>query len=279
MVAPPAPAAEGWRMLRPVRCLVILVAAATALPRALSAQDWQATLSPPTPGPLPPPRAMHATYRFGWSGFTAATADVHLSKTNDRIILDGKIRTVDLARTLWSFDATHVAKADATTLRPVEVKQTERVRSKQTITNVAFDPQGVTSTRTQSKAKTKRLEMPNLFDLQSALLFVRSQPLPNGGSYRLVVFPGKDPYLVTLTVARRERITVPVGSFNAIALELGLNKISKDGKLAPHKKFRKATVWLSDDADRLLLRGESEVFIGSVFGELQTIAFDQPEPH
>lgn len=220
---------------------------------------------------------MHATYRFGWSGFTAATADVRLLRTNDRVMLEGNVRTVDVARTLWNFEATHIAIADAATLRPLEVKQRERARSKETSTTLAFDAQGVSSTRGQGKSKTKRVEIPNLFDLQTALLSVRSQPLANGTTQKLVVFPGKDPYLVTATVARRERITVPAGSFNAIALDVQLSKVAKDGKLVPYRKFKKATVWLSDDGDRLLLRAEAEVFIGSVFAELQTVEFDKAQ--
>ena len=256
--------------------MVALLAGALLSP-AVFAQDWQTTLSGTTPGSFPPPQAMHATYRFGWSGFTAATADVHVSKPGDRVVLEGNVRTVDVARTLWNFEATHVATADTATLRPIEVKQSERVRSKETSTTLAFDPQGVSATRGQGKAKTKRVGIPNMFDLQTALLYVRSQPLPNGSSQKLVVFPAKDPYLVTATVARRERITIPPGSFNAIAIDVQLSKVVKDGKLAPYRKFKKATVWLSDDTDRLLLRAEAEVFIGSVFAELQTVDLNKPQ--
>jgi hypothetical protein len=36
-------------------------------------------------------------------------------------------------------------------------------------------------------------------------------------------------------------------------------------------------VWLSDDADRILLRAEAEVFVGTVFAELQSVQFDTPQ--
>ncbi|MFL6589525.1 MAG: DUF3108 domain-containing protein, partial [Chthoniobacterales bacterium] len=62
------------------------------------------------------------------------------------------------------------------------------------------------------------------------------------------------------------------GKFNAIKFDLQLNRI-KDGELQPHRKFRRATAWLSDDADRLVLRIEAQVFVGSVFAELQSVDF------
>ena len=73
-----------------------------------------------------------------------------------------------------------------------------------------------------------------------------------------------------------QRITVPAGSYEAMKLDLQLNKIGGKHELQPHKKFRRATIWLSDDADRLVLRVEAQVFIGTVFTELQSLQFDEP---
>lgn len=276
MIGCETPVSSGRFKVRAFPSLTCGAALLTVIATSTSAQDWQASLHDATPGVFPPPRAMHATYRFGWSGITAATAEVDVTKPANHIVLDGKVRTVEMAKALWSFEATHLATADAATLHPIDVKQLERVRSKQTATALTFDAQGVTSTRGKGAAKAKRLNMPNLFDLQSALLFIRSQPLQNGNSYRFVVFPAKDPYLITATVNRREKITIAPGSFDSIAIDVQLSKISRDKNLVPYKKFKKATVWLSDNPDRLLLRAEAEVFIGAVFAELQSVDFEKP---
>jgi hypothetical protein len=45
--------------------------------------------------------------------------------------------------------------------------------------------------------------------------------------------------------------------------------------LEPHRKFRRATVWISDDANRIPLRIEAQIFVGTVFAELQAMRFDQ----
>ena len=109
--------------------------------------------------------------------------------------------------------------------------------------------------------------------MHSTLLYVRSQALHEGDVYRLVVYPATSAYLVTITVTAREPITIPAGTYHAIKLELQLNKIGKKHELGPHKKFRRASIWVSDDSDRLLLRIQASIFVGKVFAELQSVRF------
>ena len=109
--------------------------------------------------------------------------------------------------------------------------------------------------------------------MHSTLLYVRSQPLHEGDVYRLVVYPATSAYLATLTVTAREPITIAAGTYPAIKLDLELNKIGKKRELGPHKKFRHASIWVSDDSDRLLLRIQASIFVGQVFAELQSVRF------
>jgi hypothetical protein len=67
---------------------------------------------------------------------------------------------------------------------------------------------------------------------------------------------------------------VRAGTYNAIKLDLQLKRIGKNLELEPHRKFRRATIWVSDDAERLILRIEAQVFVGTVFAELQSVRFD-----
>jgi hypothetical protein len=89
-----------------------------------------------------------------------------------------------------------------------------------------------------------------------------------------VAYPATNAYLATITVIGREKISVHAGTYNAIKLDLQLKRISKHHELEPHRKFRRATIWVSDDAQRLLLRIEAQVFVGTVFAELQSVHFD-----
>jgi hypothetical protein len=169
---------------------------------------------------------------------------------------------------------------NAGSLHPISVRQVENDRGKKIVTELSFASGGVVSNITETpgpETKIRRFDFPHLFDLQSALLYLRSQSLQERSVQRIVVFSATDPYLATVTVLGRERVTVPAGTYNAIKFDLQLNRI-KDGQLQPHRKFRRANIWLSDDPDRLLLKIEAQVFIGSVFCELHSVDFENPKP-
>ncbi len=243
------------------------------------AGDWRATLSAPQPGKFPPPRPQQAVYRFGWSGVTAAEADFKWSTgARGQWCLAMNTKTIGVVRALWRLDAQHSAVCDAATLRPINLRQTEIYKGETETTKAEFSP-GEVRRRTQvtpsSKPpeKEKRLKCANVFDLQTALLFIRSQRLQAGDCYRLVVYPAKAPYLVEIEVLRREKVKVAGGSFAAVKCEVRLQGLTKKLELAPHKKFKRAFAWLSDDRDRLLLRITADIFVGSVWAELQSVTF------
>jgi hypothetical protein len=247
---------------------------------AASASNWETSVTAGPPGPFPPPRSLVATYHFGWAGITAATAEAHFTRTSpDQFQLDGTGRTIGLVRALWKMDVTHHAIADAQRLRPIEMEQTENIRSKKIVTQLAFNAAGVTRTRIETKRGvttpgTKQFNLAGLFDLHTALLYIRSQTLRPRSVQRIVVFPATSSYLATITVVGREKVSVPAGTFNAIKLDLQLNKIGKNGDLEPHRKFRRGTIWISDDSDRMLLRIYAQIFVGTVFAELQSVQFE-----
>jgi hypothetical protein len=265
--------------LRPPQCALTIL---LALCNGSLAANWQATLSRDSAGNFPELRPLRAFYRFGWSGLTAATGEVHFTKpANDRFQLDGTGRTIGLVRALWKMDVNYHAVANTQALNPIETQQTENYRSKRIVTHLTFTNSGVTRVRTEdrgasAKTKTRQFVLPNLFDMHSAALYLRSQPLAQGSTYRLVVYPATNAYLATVTVLGREKISVHAGAYKAIKLDLRLKRIGDHLELQPHKKFRRATIWVSDDAERMILRIEAQVFVGTVFAELQSMHFDSP---
>jgi len=256
----------------------------TTLASVSGAPAWQASLSKDPPGDFPTPRSLRASYVFGWSGFTAATAEIQFARDSaDQAQIKAAGRTVGLARTLWRYDVTYSALANGSTLRPLETHQADIYRNKRITTDLTFTENGVHRSRVEAPAppaknKPKDFSFPNLFDLQTAALYVRSQPLQKGSSYRLVIYPSTNAYVATATVTGREKISVRQGDFNAIKLDLQLKRVGKDMSLEPHRKFRRATIWVSDDADRLILRVEAQIFVGTVFAELQSVRVDEPRP-
>ncbi len=265
-----------------VRLVECALAILFALCTSCLAANWQSTISKDPPGNFSGLRPLRGTYRFGWSGLTAATGDVRFTREGDRFEFDGTGRTVGFVRALWKFDVTHHAVADVQTGRPLETQQTENYRSKKLVTHLAFTSNGVTRTRTEgegtaAETKTREFNFPNLFDLHSAALYLRSQPLKDRSVYRVVVYAATNAYLATITVIGREKVSVHAGSYNAIKLDLRLKRVGKHLELEPHRKFRRATVWVSDDADRLLLRIEAQIFVGMIFADLQSVHFDSAQ--
>jgi Protein of unknown function (DUF3108) len=267
------------RSVRAAACVIALAHGTLLFSSSPAASpDWLSTLTSNAPGDFPELRPLHATYAFGWSGITAATADVYFHH-GDRAtcMLEGRGHTVGLARVLWRYDLNYESVADARTLRPMETHQSETVRGKRIETHLQFSERGVNRTRIEGnppKPSSKDFALENLNDLQSVLLYIRSQPLRDRSSYRLAVYPADSAYVATVTVTGRDHLKVHTGSYNAIKLDLKLQKIGKNNQLEPHRKFRRATIWISDDSDRILLRVEGQIFVGTVTAELQSVRFD-----
>jgi hypothetical protein len=247
------------------------------------AAGWQSTVSREPPGNFPAPPPLKATYHFGWSGLTAATAEARFSKLpGDRFQLEASGRTIGLARFLWKYDVNYRSIVNGNTLRPIESKQTDIYRSKKVATQLTFSNAGVHRVRNETPGgageKPRDFDFSNLFDLLSTGLYLRSQPLKEGTVYRVVVYPATSAYLATFTVAGREKNSVRAGSYKAIKLDLQLQKVGKNLALEPHKKFRRASIWLSDDNARIPIRAEVHIFIGTVFAELQSVQINRENP-
>ena len=240
--------------------------------------DWAATLTHDARGNFPDLRPGHATYVYGWSGITAATSEVSFRHGEQQtLVLEAKGRTLGLARILWRFDLSYLSVVNAQTLRPLETHQAETARGKRIETNLKFSNEGVDSRRLEGNPATptvKDFALENLYDLQSVFVYLRSQPLRDHSVYRMAVYPANSAYVATVTVLGREHLRVRSGNYNAIKMDLNLQRVNKKNELEPHRKFKRATIWLSDDNDRVILRIESQIFVGTVTAELQSIRFD-----
>jgi hypothetical protein len=252
----------------------------TVLLNIASADDWQTELTS-RPGNFAPLRPLKATYDFGWSGFKAGRAEVDFSRTKagqNQLVVKGA--STGAARALWRMDSISKSVVRPKSLLPVELTQSEVYSDETRKTTVVFGPEEVSRTRETQPAdkgsgKTKRFKFAPVHDMHSALLFVRSQALGKGDKVRMVVYPTADAYLAELEVLGRENITVAKRTWPAIKLGLKLQKINKKMGLEQHKKFKKAAAWMSDDADRMLLKIESELMIGKVWMDLSTFHFSE----
>lgn len=90
------------------------------------------------------------------------------------------------------------------------------------------------------------------------LYFVRTIPLEVGQTYEFNRYFRPDRNPVTIRVLRREHIKVPAGEFDAIVIQpiIKTKGIFSEGG--------RAEIWLSDDANRIMLQMKSKLPFGSL---------------
>lgn len=270
--------------MKRLRLALTLLLLAPGLARA---GDWHEKLNPTTPGPFPPVRPFSGEFRFGWSGVEAARARAKISYAGDYMLVEVEGGTNGVARTMWQLDATHQAVILRQGLKPVYFYQFEKYAKKTVETQVAFKPDGLWRKREvlpdpTYRARWKKIRIEPLYDIISAMFFIRSQPLRDGDELGVAAYPGDTPFLANVKVLGREEIKVSGVKRKAIKLDFRLQRIVRDSDgtqhLEPHNKFRNGTVWLSDDDNRIPLRAEVNIFVGYIFGELADLKIGDATP-
>ena len=263
-----------------MRLFLIFGCAFIGVSSALAAPAWQEGLSPVQPGSFPPLRPLRAQYRFGWTAFTAAEAKFELSRAKGGLLrMEATAGSTGFPRTLWRMDARHVGLIRERTFRPVSVLQTETYKDESRKTAIEYSATGVVCTMGTKGSddpgtKVKRWEFPDIMDLHGTLHWVCSQRLQTGDKLRIVAYPSGAPYLAEVEVLPRTTVNAMGKRRAAILLDLKLSKIDDDDlKLKPYTKFKRASLWVGDDADRMLLRVEAEIFVGSVWAGLTKVEF------
>ena len=116
----------------------------------------------------------------------------------------------------------------------------------------------------QENDKPEEASVGNPLDDGSFLYFIRTIPLEVGKTYEFHRYFRPDRNPVVVKVVGRERITVPAGSYATIVIQ-PINKskgiFSENGQ---------ARIWLSDDANRIMVQMKSRTKIGSLNLYLQS---------
>jgi len=115
--------------------------------------------------------------------------------------------------------------------------------------------------------KTEKPSVENPLDDGSFLYFIRTVPLVVGETYSFdrYFIPDRNP--VTIRVLRRDTVSVPAGTFACIVIQPIIKTkgiFSENGK---------AEIWLTDDAQRIMVQMKSKLAFGSLNLYLRSIAF------
>jgi Protein of unknown function (DUF3108) len=248
---------------------VLLVLLITAIP-AFSQPEWASSLTQGGAGRLNVPPCI-LDFELGWNNtIKAGTARVTVQEAGSSYWrASAQASSTGFARTMWSYDCAMSSIIDRQTLHPAFMQHSETDRSETCRYRVSFQPRRVITESTilpkEGAASTSIAVcgFSPIEDLLSIILYVRSLPLENGTSVTRVVQPWDKPYLTTFEVLGREKLKSGDQSLPCIKLAVKIRKIDRESlTLSSYKKMKTATIWVSDDAERLPVEMRAEIFVG-----------------
>ena len=235
---------------------------------------WKKQLTPATTGPFGPTPACTLDFRVSWKGMINAGVlrmewAPRDGKKPDTYVVRSFASSTGLATLLFPYRSSFQSELDPTTLIPrsfraTEIDKKETKSSTTTFFNDRVEYEEYTKTLKDGTTSEKKLafEFFPVFDIFSAMLHVRSEKLENGEQIFIVMQPFDTAHLLHVTVKAHEIHQ----DRKTIRLSVGMDKIDRKSlELKPYKKLkREATLWLSDDAERIPVEMRAEVFIGDV---------------
>lgn len=248
----------------------------SAQAQATGAAVWKGSVSRGPLGAFPPLAPCRIVYDLSWNNLVSAgTAKIRFQEKDGYWVARAEAGTQGLARLLWSYDCTMASVLDAASLQTRYMEHSETDSAETVSYRVSFGAKDVmTEAKVAPKGGTVALKYTccpyaPIDDLQSAILYVRSQPLHVGDVITRVIQPFDRPYLATFTVMAHEKRKVDGTSYPTFRLDVKIRKLHATKlELASYKKMKTATIWVSDDEWRLPVEMHAEIWVGFVSARL-----------
>ena len=251
-----------------------LLASLTATGIAAAGPEWQRDVTSPAAGDHPRLEPIALDYQVSWKGLLDS-GHLHMEfsppdeKKAGAYVVKAYAMSQGAAHQLHPYKFDAWAELNPANLRSRYVRSSETDKNGREISIVRYFPDRVESVTSSKSAHTGKTEtgsrtipQPAVFDIFSAMLHIRSQPLADGDRINIVIQSTDQPYLLRVHSVGRETHN----GQKAIKLSVGMHKIDRETQeLQPYKKLKRdATLWLSDDYDRVPLELRAEIFLGDV---------------
>lgn len=264
-----------------MKSLFRLLLLTLALPLSSHAQAtgtaaWKGSVTKTPLGSFPPLTPCRIVYDLSWNNLVSAgTAKIRFQERDGRWVARAEAGTNGWARSLWRYDCTMASVLDSTVLRSLYMEHSETDSAETVSYRVQFrDSDVLTEAKVSPKKgalslKYTRCPYAPVDDLQSAILYLRSQPLAVGDVITRVIQPFDRPYLGTFTVMARESRKVEGKVYPTIRLDVKIRKLHPTSlELASYKKMKTATIWVSDDTWRLPVEMHASIWVGFISATL-----------
>ncbi len=177
-------------------------------------------------------------------------------------------RSSGVAGALFPFNFVYSSFMRRGSYKPLVFISQETDKSEKVVTKNRYRENSVIHERTSTQkadGKVKKFShtfaQRNMHDTLSAMFYIRGRKLNNGDVLKLALHPFKSAQYAQVTVLGRENHA----GYKCIKLDLKIKNIDmKTQQLKVYSKLKKATLWISDDRDRILIELRSKVFIGDV---------------
>jgi len=254
-----------------MKFLILTLALFSALPLA-AAPDWVKRVNIPKTGALKKIDPTHLSYKLSWDGrVKAGTLDLTFGKKDPRypkhFIVQSWGGSTGWASVLYPFQFNYIGFLSAKTYRSIMFIGNEVGKRKDSNYQFTFKKSQVTGTKKSTykngkanKTQKRSFKYPRTLDLFGGLLQIRSLKLENNKTYLMPFHPVGKAYLANITVLGRE---THMGR-KAIKLRVSMKRIQENLELKTYKKLKSATVWLSDDSQRIPLEVRAKVWVGDV---------------
>lgn len=212
-------------------------------------------------------------YGLSWNGaLKAGEIKFEFNKKDKRYkgldISQAYGRSQNIAYGLFPYQFSMTSFTNEKTQKPIIFVADEKDKREKVKTTNTFKSHGVIHSSTKDKFSEKKIQkrdhtfkFANTHDPISAIQYIRRQALKTGDKINLSLHPFKSPMFAEISVLGKEKHN----GRNCIKLDVKLQKIDLTTMhLKLYKKLTKATLWISDDADRVLVELRSKVFIGDV---------------
>jgi len=239
--------------------------------------SWRKTLTKAPAGPYKAKKYCKLNYVLSWDGkINSGNYTIEFDRNRGRsetVKVKSYGRSSGLVRSIFPYDFKAESRYRGNTLKPVSYKIWEDTREETKDLRGSFSGSKVTikeSAKPKDGGKphstTESFQHDQLFDLFTSVMYVGSQPLKNGDQINMVLLPFNKPYLAKVKVLGREKHL----GHNCIKLDLKLSKVNSDLSLKHYDKMKSATMWISDDDNRVMVELRSKIFIGDVRATLKS---------
>jgi hypothetical protein len=211
-------------------------------------------------------------YDFAWQGIPVGEGKIRVDSGSSRALtrVQASAKTAEFIDIFYKLRHQSESTFDASSFNPRRFTSWQRENSREKSTEVLFLPGGSIRAEITKNGKEKEpLEFTSknlTLDPITAAFMARSLPIEVGRTFDFDVFNGKHRYLITFLVQGLETLEIGKNRFKVFKVVPSVQKLTDtEGE----KRLESATLWITADESRQVLKLESKVLVGRVRAELR----------